>query len=207
MKLSMKCSQWSGEMSWFFFERERAELFTRKMLTLFSFEKLTKESRRNFSAHSFLLFCLLAFNILCTAIQQYVNTIGGLEASYVIMKFLDAARIHNLTAFLQVKQTNKYKNKQNKKQAKNKLTKFEKQNRQDNTMQMHQHHQTAKKNNRTNTQFNANNESFLSSAFFLLFSSLPSGIAREQSGESGSHDVAALLLHQTEGRQPNRSLH
>ncbi|CAH1772502.1 unnamed protein product, partial [Owenia fusiformis] len=35
------------------------------------------------------------------AIQQYVKTIGKLEASYVIRKFLDAQRIHNLTSYLQ----------------------------------------------------------------------------------------------------------
>ncbi|XP_022253825.1 vacuolar protein sorting-associated protein 11 homolog [Limulus polyphemus] len=35
------------------------------------------------------------------AITQYIKTIGKLEASYVIRKFLDAQRIHNLTAYLQ----------------------------------------------------------------------------------------------------------
>ncbi|XP_054160559.1 vacuolar protein sorting-associated protein 11 homolog [Oppia nitens] len=35
------------------------------------------------------------------AIAQYIHTIGRLEASYVIQKFLDAQRIHNLTAYLQ----------------------------------------------------------------------------------------------------------
>ncbi|XP_023235262.1 vacuolar protein sorting-associated protein 11 homolog [Centruroides sculpturatus] len=35
------------------------------------------------------------------AIVQYIKTIGKLEASYVIRKFLDAQRIHNLTAYLQ----------------------------------------------------------------------------------------------------------
>uniref|UniRef100_T1ISE0 Vacuolar protein sorting-associated protein 11 homolog n=1 Tax=Strigamia maritima TaxID=126957 RepID=T1ISE0_STRMM len=35
------------------------------------------------------------------AIEQYIKTIGKLEASYVIRKFLDAQRIHNLTAYLQ----------------------------------------------------------------------------------------------------------
>jgi len=35
------------------------------------------------------------------AIQQYIRTIGNLEASYVIRKFLDAQRIHNLTDYLQ----------------------------------------------------------------------------------------------------------
>eukprot|EP00795_Rhopilema_esculentum_P008547 gene8547-14548_t len=35
------------------------------------------------------------------AIQQYIRTIGHLEASYVIRKFLDAQRIHNLTDYLQ----------------------------------------------------------------------------------------------------------
>lgn len=35
------------------------------------------------------------------AITQYVKTIGKLEPSYVIRKFLDAQRIHNLTAYLQ----------------------------------------------------------------------------------------------------------
>ncbi|CAO2635328.1 Vacuolar protein sorting-associated protein 11 homolog [Lemmus lemmus] len=35
------------------------------------------------------------------AVQQYIRTIGRLEPSYVIRKFLDAQRIHNLTAYLQ----------------------------------------------------------------------------------------------------------
>ncbi|KAG1669413.1 Vacuolar protein sorting-associated protein 11 [Nymphon striatum] len=35
------------------------------------------------------------------AINQYIKTIGKLEPSYVIRKFLDAQRIHNLTAYLQ----------------------------------------------------------------------------------------------------------
>ncbi|XP_070533237.1 vacuolar protein sorting-associated protein 11 homolog [Ptychodera flava] len=35
------------------------------------------------------------------AITQYIRTIGRLEPSYVIRKFLDAQRIHNLTAYLQ----------------------------------------------------------------------------------------------------------
>ncbi|TPX63051.1 hypothetical protein SpCBS45565_g06884 [Spizellomyces sp. 'palustris'] len=35
------------------------------------------------------------------AIQQYLHTIGQLEPSYVIRKFLDAQRIHNLTSYLQ----------------------------------------------------------------------------------------------------------
>ncbi|XP_068922726.1 vacuolar protein sorting-associated protein 11 homolog [Petaurus breviceps papuanus] len=35
------------------------------------------------------------------AVQQYIRTIGKLEPSYVIRKFLDAQRIHNLTAYLQ----------------------------------------------------------------------------------------------------------
>lgn len=35
------------------------------------------------------------------AISQYVKTIGNLEPSYVIRKFLDAQRIHNLTTYLQ----------------------------------------------------------------------------------------------------------
>nr|XP_039266743.1 vacuolar protein sorting-associated protein 11 homolog [Styela clava] len=35
------------------------------------------------------------------AIHQYVKTIGHLEPSYVIRKFLDAQRIHNLTTYLQ----------------------------------------------------------------------------------------------------------
>jgi hypothetical protein len=34
------------------------------------------------------------------AMQQYLQTIGKLEASYVIRKFLDAQRIHNLTSYL-----------------------------------------------------------------------------------------------------------
>jgi len=35
------------------------------------------------------------------AIEQYVKTIGTLEPSYVIQRFLDAQKIHNLTAYLQ----------------------------------------------------------------------------------------------------------
>lgn len=35
------------------------------------------------------------------AITQYLRTIGKLEPSYVIRKFLDAQRIHNLTSYLQ----------------------------------------------------------------------------------------------------------
>lgn len=35
------------------------------------------------------------------AISQYLRTIGKLEPSYVIRKFLDAQRIHNLTSYLQ----------------------------------------------------------------------------------------------------------
>jgi hypothetical protein len=35
------------------------------------------------------------------AITQYIKTIGRLEPSYVIKKFLDAQRIHNLTLYLQ----------------------------------------------------------------------------------------------------------
>jgi hypothetical protein len=35
------------------------------------------------------------------AIDQYIKTIGRLEPSYVIKKFLDAQRIHNLTLYLQ----------------------------------------------------------------------------------------------------------
>jgi vacuolar protein sorting-associated protein 11 len=35
------------------------------------------------------------------AMTQYMRTIGRLEPSYVIRKFLDAQRIHNLTAYLQ----------------------------------------------------------------------------------------------------------
>ena len=34
------------------------------------------------------------------AIEQYIKTIGSLEPSYVIQKFLDAQKIHNLTAYL-----------------------------------------------------------------------------------------------------------
>lgn len=33
--------------------------------------------------------------------NQYIRTIGKLEPSYVIRKFLDAQRIHNLTSYLQ----------------------------------------------------------------------------------------------------------
>jgi hypothetical protein len=36
-----------------------------------------------------------------SAITQYIKTIGRLEPSYVIRKFLDAQRIHNLTSYLQ----------------------------------------------------------------------------------------------------------
>jgi hypothetical protein len=32
---------------------------------------------------------------------QYIRTIGQLEPSYVIQKFLDAQRIHNLTHYLE----------------------------------------------------------------------------------------------------------
>ncbi|KAJ3050090.1 Vacuolar protein sorting-associated protein 11 [Rhizophlyctis rosea] len=35
------------------------------------------------------------------AMQQYLRTVGQLEPSYVIRKFLDAQRIHNLTSYLQ----------------------------------------------------------------------------------------------------------
>ncbi|XP_047333896.1 vacuolar protein-sorting-associated protein 11 homolog [Impatiens glandulifera] len=35
------------------------------------------------------------------AMAQYINTIGHLEPSYVIQKFLDAQRIHNLTNYLE----------------------------------------------------------------------------------------------------------
>jgi hypothetical protein len=35
------------------------------------------------------------------SIQQYIRTIGKLEPSYVIRRFLDAQRIHNLTSYLQ----------------------------------------------------------------------------------------------------------
>ena len=35
------------------------------------------------------------------AMEQYLKTIGRLEPSYVIKKFLDAQRIHQLTAYLQ----------------------------------------------------------------------------------------------------------
>jgi len=35
------------------------------------------------------------------AISQYIKTIGKLEPSYVIKKFLDSQRIHNLTLYLQ----------------------------------------------------------------------------------------------------------
>ena len=35
------------------------------------------------------------------AVAQYAATIGCLEPSYVIRKFLDAQRIHNLTAYLE----------------------------------------------------------------------------------------------------------
>ncbi|CAK8684034.1 unnamed protein product [Clavelina lepadiformis] len=36
-----------------------------------------------------------------TAIIQYIKTIGHLEPSYIIRKFLDAQRIHNLTTYLE----------------------------------------------------------------------------------------------------------
>ncbi len=35
------------------------------------------------------------------AMQQYLATIGHLEPSFVIRKFLDAQRIHNLTSYLE----------------------------------------------------------------------------------------------------------
>ena len=35
------------------------------------------------------------------AMTQYVATIGHMEPSYVIRKFLDAQRIHNLTSYLE----------------------------------------------------------------------------------------------------------
>ncbi len=35
--------------------------------------------------------------------RQYLRTIGRLEPSYVIRKFLDAQRIHNLTSYLQAR--------------------------------------------------------------------------------------------------------
>ena len=35
------------------------------------------------------------------AMTQYLATIGHLEASFVIRKFLDAQRIHNLTSYLE----------------------------------------------------------------------------------------------------------
>ena len=35
------------------------------------------------------------------AMAQYVATIGYMEPSYVIRKFLDAQRIHNLTSYLE----------------------------------------------------------------------------------------------------------
>ncbi len=38
-----------------------------------------------------------------SAIAQYVETIKFIEPSYVIRKFLDAQRIHNLTRYLQVR--------------------------------------------------------------------------------------------------------
>lgn len=44
---------------------------------------------------------LYAKNELDSAIESYVRTIGFLEPSYVIRKFLDAQRIHNLTTYLQ----------------------------------------------------------------------------------------------------------
>ncbi len=34
------------------------------------------------------------------AMKEYIKTIGNLEASYVIRRYLDASRIHNLTAYL-----------------------------------------------------------------------------------------------------------
>ena len=36
-----------------------------------------------------------------SAMAQYRGTIGQLEPSYVIRKFLDAQRIHNLTEYLE----------------------------------------------------------------------------------------------------------
>ena len=37
------------------------------------------------------------------AMSQYLLTIGRLEPSYVIRKFLDAQRIHHLTSYLQAR--------------------------------------------------------------------------------------------------------
>jgi vacuolar protein sorting-associated protein 11 len=42
------------------------------------------------------------------AIDQYINTIGHVEASYVIRKFLDAQRIHNLTKYLEALHERKF---------------------------------------------------------------------------------------------------
>lgn len=36
-----------------------------------------------------------------SAIEQYIYTIGHIEPSYVIQKFLDVQRIHNLTAYME----------------------------------------------------------------------------------------------------------
>lgn len=36
-----------------------------------------------------------------SAMAQYLKTIGGLEPSYVIQRFLNSQQIHNLTLFLQ----------------------------------------------------------------------------------------------------------
>jgi hypothetical protein len=38
------------------------------------------------------------------AMAQYLETLASLEPSYVIRRFLDAQRIHNLTCYLEVRQ-------------------------------------------------------------------------------------------------------
>ncbi len=58
-------------------------------------ESSLTDIHRKFGDH---LYLKLEFD---SAIESYVRTIGFLEPSYVIRKFLDAQRIHNLTTYLQ----------------------------------------------------------------------------------------------------------
>lgn len=53
------------------------------------------EIRRRYGDH------LYAKHDYDAAMAQYVATIGFMEPSYVIRKFLDAQRIHNLTSYLE----------------------------------------------------------------------------------------------------------
>lgn len=44
---------------------------------------------------------MLTFQDYDGAMSQYLRTVGYVEPSYVIRKFLDAQRIHNLTQYLE----------------------------------------------------------------------------------------------------------